>query len=79
MQQEADRGRSFSRRALFLGGAQVAFFGGLLGRLYHLQVSQGPQYTLLAEDNRANHWAFRPPQRPAHRSGLDKLRASAHD
>lgn len=54
MQQEADRGRSFSRRALFLGGGQVAFFGGLLGRLYHLQVSQGPQYTLLAEDNRAN-------------------------
>jgi penicillin-binding protein 2 len=54
MQQEADRARSFSRRALFVGGAQVAFFGALTARLYHLQVQRSAEYTLLAEDNRVN-------------------------
>jgi penicillin-binding protein 2 len=54
MQQEADRVRSFTRRALFVGGAQVAFFGGLVARLYHLQVQRSSEYTLLAEDNRVN-------------------------
>jgi penicillin-binding protein 2 len=54
MQQEADRARSFTRRALFVGGAQVAFFGALVGRLYHLQVQRSAEYGLLAEDNRVN-------------------------
>jgi penicillin-binding protein 2 len=54
MHQEADRVRSFSRRALVVGGAQLALFGGLVARLYHLQVQENSNYKLLAEDNRVN-------------------------
>lgn len=62
MQQEAERARSFSRRALFVGGAQVAFFGALVGRLYHLQVQRSAEYALLAEDNRVNQRLLIPPR-----------------
>jgi penicillin-binding protein 2 len=62
MRQEAERARSFTRRALVLGGAQVAFVGALLARLYHLQVRRGPEYALLAEDNRANQRLLIPPR-----------------
>ena len=55
MHQEADRSRSFTRRALFLGAAQGAFFLALAGRLYHLQVNEAANYALLAEDNRVSH------------------------
>jgi len=53
-QQEADRVRSFTRRGIVLGGAQLALFGALGSRLYHLQVQKGSEYSLLAEDNRVN-------------------------
>jgi penicillin-binding protein 2 len=62
MQQEAERVRSFTRRALFVGGAQVAFFGALAGRLYHLQVQRNQEYGLLAEDNRVNQRLLIPPR-----------------
>ena len=62
MQQEADRARCFTRRALFLGGAQVAFFGALGARLYHLQVERSADFALLAEDNRANQRLLVPPR-----------------
>ena len=62
MQQEADRARSFTRRALVLGGAQLAFFGALAARLYHLQVQRSAEYALLAEDNRANQRLLIPPR-----------------
>ena len=42
----------FSRRALLVGGAQVAGFGVLAGRLYQLQVLEGQYYAPLAENNR---------------------------
>lgn len=42
----------FKRRALLLGGVQLAAFGALGGRLYHLSVVDGERYRLLAEDNR---------------------------
>jgi penicillin-binding protein 2 len=61
-QQEADRVRSFTRRALALGAAQVALFGALGARLYHLQVQRGAEYALLAEDNRANQRLLIPPR-----------------
>src|SRR4051794_9885184 len=54
MQQEADRVRAFSRRAVMLGGAQLALFGTLAARLYDLQVSRAGEYALLADDNRIN-------------------------
>ena len=62
MQQEADRARCFTRRALFLGGAQIAFFGALGARLYHLQVERSADFALLAEDNRANQRLLVPPR-----------------
>jgi penicillin-binding protein 2 len=62
MHQESDRARSFSRRALVLGGAQVAFFGALGARLYHFQVQRSGEYALLAEDNRANQRLLIPPR-----------------
>ena len=62
MQQEAERGRRFARRALLLGGAQLAVFGGLAARLWQLQVEDGARYALLAEANRANERLLAPPR-----------------
>ena len=53
-QREADRFRSFSRRALLLGGGQLGLFGALAARLYYLQVIAADQYALLADENRIN-------------------------
>ena len=61
-QQESERARIFSRRALFVGGVQVAFFGALAARLYDLQVRHSTEYALLAEDNRANQRLLIPPR-----------------
>ncbi len=44
----------FSRRALLLGGLQIAAFGALGGRLYQLQVMDEAKYALLADENRLN-------------------------
>ncbi|MCP1334997.1 penicillin-binding protein 2 [Futiania mangrovi] len=46
--------RSFTRRALLLGGLQLGAFVVLGGRLYQLQVVDGEQFLLRAEDNRIN-------------------------
>ena len=43
-----------TRRALVIGGAQATLFSVLGLRMYDLQVRQGEQYRLLAEDNRIN-------------------------
>ena len=43
-----------TRRALFLGGAQLAFMGVLGLRMRHLQVDQADEFRLLAEENRIN-------------------------
>ena len=45
---------TLSRRALLLGGVQLAFAGGLAMRMRHLQVDQADQFRLLAEENRIN-------------------------
>ena len=47
-------GRRTSRRALLLGGVQVAFAAGLAMRMRYLQVDQSDQFRLLAEENRVN-------------------------
>ena len=62
MHQEADRFRSFSRRALVLGGVQVGLFGALLARLYRLQIEESSSYRLLAESNRVNQRLLVPPR-----------------
>ncbi len=58
----ADRTKSFSRRALVVGGAQTALFGLLAGRLWQLQVDQSPRYSLLAEENRVSQRLTVPPR-----------------
>lgn len=44
--------RILTRRALLLGGTQLAFAGGLAMRMRFLQVDQADQFRLLAEENR---------------------------
>ncbi len=46
--------RTVSRRALFLGGAQLSFMGILGLRMRFMQVEQADQFRLLAEENRVN-------------------------
>ncbi|MCR9125804.1 MAG: penicillin-binding protein 2 [Rhodobacteraceae bacterium] len=46
--------RTLSRRAILLGGAQLAFAGALGLRMQYLQVEQADQFRLLAEENRIN-------------------------
>lgn len=43
-----------TRRALFLGGAQLGFMGLLGLRMRYLQVEQADEFRLLAEENRIN-------------------------
>ena len=42
-----------TRRALFLGGLQLAFAGGLAARMRVLQIDQADEFRLLAEENRS--------------------------
>ncbi len=53
--EEDSRQKVFSRRAVFLGAAQLGAFGILASRLYYLQVLEADQYTLLADENRINY------------------------
>ena len=46
--------RKVTRRALFLGGAQVAFIAVLGARMRYMQVEEAEEYRLLAEENRIN-------------------------
>ena len=58
----ADRTRTFTRRALVVGAAQVGLFGLLGARLWHLQVDDASRYALLAEENRVNQRLIVPPR-----------------
>ena len=51
---EAAQAFSFSRRAMVLGGAQVAVGVVLAGRMAWLSVAENERYNLLAESNRVN-------------------------
>lgn len=54
MKQPQQLQKTFTRRAILLGGGQALLFGALVGRMYYLQVLQTDQYRLLAEENRVN-------------------------
>ena len=56
------RHRAITRRALLLGGVQIAAFGGLAARMYQLQVTEAERYRTLAEDNRVSPRLL-PPER----------------
>ncbi|HBM59396.1 MAG TPA: penicillin-binding protein 2, partial [Citreicella sp.] len=52
--ESTDSWKKISRRALLLGGAQMALAGTLGLRMRHMQVDQADQFRLLAEENRIN-------------------------
>jgi penicillin-binding protein 2 len=62
MESEADRNRTFSRRALLLGAGQVGVGFVLTGRMAYLSVFQASDYALQAEDNRVS-LRLMPPRR----------------
>lgn len=51
---EGSQRMAFSRRALFLGGAQAGVAGLLALRMGYISVVDGQRYTLLSESNRVN-------------------------
>ncbi|WP_296378889.1 penicillin-binding protein 2 [Reyranella sp.] len=57
-----ERSSLFTRRALLLGGAQVALMSALVGRLYQLQVLETQRFATLAEENRVNLRLLPPPR-----------------
>lgn len=54
MAEDREQIRSFSRRSMLVGAAQLLGFGIIGGRLYQLQVIDAERYRMLAEDNRVN-------------------------
>ncbi len=54
MESEADRSRTFSRRALVLTAAQAALATALVGRMGYLSVFEASKYRLAAEENRVS-------------------------
>jgi len=63
VRREEERRRGiFTRRAVVLGGLQLAAFGFLGTRLYRLQVEEGQRYATLAEENRISARLLAPPR-----------------
>ena len=58
--ENAASARKITRRALFLGGSQVAFMGALGLRMRYLQVDQADTFRLLAEENRIRDFLLAP-------------------
>ncbi|SDF43278.1 peptidoglycan glycosyltransferase [Limimonas halophila] len=62
LNEEHGRYKTFSRRALLLGGGQLLLFGGLAARLYELQIVENERYATLAEENRVSLRLLAPPR-----------------
>ncbi len=62
MKRETKRTGVFTRRALLMGGGQVAAFGFLAAKLYQVQVVEGARYATLAETNRVSARLIAPPR-----------------
>jgi penicillin-binding protein 2 len=62
VKREKDRSNLLTRRAVLLGGAQVALLATLAGRMYYLQVVQSDRYVMLADENRINIRLVAPPR-----------------
>ena len=61
-QDSQDTTKTFSRRALLLGGAQGVLLSALAARMYYLQILEADRYVTLAEDNRINLRLIPPPR-----------------
>jgi penicillin-binding protein 2 len=59
---DKSRYATFTRRSLGLGGGMAAVFAVLGGRLYQLQIRDGDQYMVEAEDNRVSERLIAPPR-----------------
>ncbi len=62
MRRETKRTGVFTRRALLIGGAQIAALGALGAKLYQVQVVEGARYATLAETNRISARLIAPPR-----------------
>ena len=71
MKRESKRTGVFTRRALLVGGVQVAALGVLGAKLYQVQVVEGGKFATLAETNRISARLIAPPRgRLLDRSGV---------
>lgn len=55
MSNDSDRYKLFSRRAVVLGAAKLAVFGGLAARLGYLQITEQKRFQTLSDKNRIGH------------------------
>ena len=62
MKRETTRTDVFTRRALMIGGVQLAAMGVLAAKLYQVQVVEGERYATLAESNRISARLIAPPR-----------------
>ena len=62
MKRETQNSGVFTRRALIVGGVQVAALGALAARLYQVQVVEGARYSTLADSNRISARLLAPPR-----------------
>ncbi len=54
MSGDSERSRLFTRRAILIGGVQAGLLALLAGRLYYLEIVEGPKYRTFAVENRIN-------------------------
>lgn len=59
---DKSRYATFTRRSLGMGAGMTAIFAILSGRLYQLQIEDGDQYLVEAEDNRVSQRLIAPPR-----------------
>lgn len=59
---DKSRYAAFTRRTVGMGVGMTAVFGVLAGRLYQLQIRNGDQYKVEAEDNRVSERLIAPPR-----------------
>jgi len=62
MKREVQRSGVFTRRALIIGGAQLATLGALGAKLYQVQVVDGARYATMSDSNRISARLVAPPR-----------------